>query len=307
MIYSALATDIVDFGGSKSNPRGDTPVTKITIHHMAGQDCALSHRDSSVQSSANYYIGSSGDICAGISEDRRAWTSSSRDNDFSAITIEVSNDSGAPSWTVSDEAYDALISLCADICERYGINPHFDGTPQGTLTVHKMFTSTECCGAYLWGKHSDGSIERDIKARMGQKIEPQPAGELYRVQVGAYKTRAYAERLKLKLENAGMQTYLAVTQGDILRVQVGAFRKKENAEALLEKVRGLGFSDAFITTNPNVSALKDTKTGKKSLDEIALEVIRGEWGNGANRSRRLREAGYNAEEVQARVNELMDR
>ena len=42
----------------------------------------------------------------------------------------------------------------------------------------------------------------------------------------------------------------------------------------------------------------------KPIDEVAREVIRGEWGNGAERKRRLTEAGYDYSAVQARVNEL---
>lgn len=44
---------------------------------------------------------------------------------------------------------------------------------------------------------------------------------------------------------------------------------------------------------------------KKSVDEIAREVIRGDWGNGADRVNRLNAAGYNASEVQGRVNQLL--
>ncbi len=41
---------------------------------------------------------------------------------------------------------------------------------------------------------------------------------------------------------------VAVSSGELYRVQVGAYRQKENAEAMLKKVKEAGFSDAFITT-----------------------------------------------------------
>mgnify|MGYP000584407430 FL=1 len=44
---------------------------------------------------------------------------------------------------------------------------------------------------------------------------------------------------------------------------------------------------------------------KKSVDEIAGEVIQGKWGNGAERKKRLTEAGYDYNEVQKCVNALM--
>ncbi len=55
---------------------------------------------------------------------------------------------------------------------------------------------------------------------------------------------------------------------------------------------------------------EDTPDGEgnltdEELDALAMEVIRGEWGNGAERVERLTGAGYNASEVQKRVNEIM--
>lgn len=43
---------------------------------------------------------------------------------------------------------------------------------------------------------------------------------------------------------------------------------------------------------------------EKGIDDIAYEVIRGDWGNGADRVNRLTAAGYNASEIQARVNAI---
>lgn len=42
----------------------------------------------------------------------------------------------------------------------------------------------------------------------------------------------------------------------------------------------------------------------KPLDEIAAEVIRGDWGNGADRKKRLTAAGYDYAEVQKKVNSM---
>lgn len=202
MVKSDLATKVVDFGTRNSNPRNQK-VCRITIHHMAGNlgavECAKMHMNTAT-SSANYYIGTDGTICAGVSEDRRAWTSGSRENDHSAITIEVANNSGAPNWTVSDKAYKACIALCADICQRYGIKPHYNGEKTGTLTIHRMFQNTDCCGSYLIGKHEDGSIERDIIEKMGGA-----SGKLYKVQTGAFAVKENAERQRDKLIDLGFK------------------------------------------------------------------------------------------------------
>lgn len=176
--YSPLCNEVVAFGAKNSNPRKNQ-ITKITIHHMAGVmdagNCARMHLRSS-GSSANYYIGNDGKICGGVDETRRAWTSGTGDgkntNDHMAITIEVSNSKHGnvdPRWPVSDAAYQSMIALCADICKFYGIVPHFDGTANGSLTIHKMFQSTACVPTFSevltkngWVKLSDIEIGDEI-------------------------------------------------------------------------------------------------------------------------------------------------
>ena len=44
---------------------------------------------------------------------------------------------------------------------------------------------------------------------------------------------------------------------------------------------------------------------KKTVDELAKEVIDGKWGNGEDRKKRLKAAGYDYAAVQARVNEML--
>ncbi len=166
--FSGLASQKLDFGTKNSNAR-KSKVSKITIHHMAGDmgayNCANMHYNGNC--SANYYIGSDGKICGGVREDRRAWTSSSPDNDHQAITYEVANDTRAPNWTISKAAYDSMIALSRDICSRYGITAKFDGTSGGSLTTHDMFAPTACPGPYIKGKLKDGTIERDINGGGG--------------------------------------------------------------------------------------------------------------------------------------------
>ena len=46
-------------------------------------------------------------------------------------------------------------------------------------------------------------------------------------------------------------------------------------------------------------------TPEKTVTDIAKEVIAGKWGNGAERKRRLTEAGWNYDAVQAEVNRIL--
>lgn len=144
---------------------------KITIHHVAG-NCSVetlgaTFAAASRGASANYGIGSDGRIALYVDESNRAWTSSSRENDSQAVTIEVANNSGKPNWTVSDKAYAALLKLCEDICRRNNIAEiNFTGNASGNLTMHKYFAPTECPGPYLEPRFKD--IAAEINKRLGK-------------------------------------------------------------------------------------------------------------------------------------------
>lgn len=141
-------------------PRADE-IRKITIHHMAGNMSLealgdlFSDRDR--RSSASYGIDSAGRVGLYVEEGNRPWTSSSRENDHQAVTIEVANDETGGDWHVSDAAYETLIALCADVCRRNGIpSLTYTGDETGTLTIHKMFNpETECPGPYLESRMAD--------------------------------------------------------------------------------------------------------------------------------------------------------
>ena len=74
---SSLASESINFGDKVSSPRPQNAIiSKITIHHMAGnckpENSANMHL-SQGKASAHYYIGTDGKIVSGVSENRRAW------------------------------------------------------------------------------------------------------------------------------------------------------------------------------------------------------------------------------------------
>ena len=146
--------DYTKISPNKSNRTGK--ISKITIHHMAGnlsvERCGDVFAPSSRQASSNYGIDTEGRVGLYVPEEYRAWTSSNRDNDNVAVTIEVAND-GGENWHVSDKALQKTIELCADICKRNGIKKlNFTGDKTGNLTMHKYFAATNCPGPYLESK-----------------------------------------------------------------------------------------------------------------------------------------------------------
>lgn len=291
---------------NKSSPRNHK-IDTVTIHCVVGQ-CSVEtlgnvFAPTSRQASSNYGIGYDGRIGMYVEEKDRSWCSSNAANDNRAITIEVASDTKEP-YAVNAKAYAALIDLLVDICKRNGIKELVWSTNKAdrvnhkngcNMTVHRDYANKSCPGTYLYERHAQ--IASEVNKRLGStniKPEPEkPSGGLYRVQTGAFKSKANADAMLAKVKAKGFDTYM-VKVGDLYKIQVGAFKVKANAEAMMKKLQAAGFS-AFITTEEGAG---------KSVDELAREVLQGKWGNGAERKKRLEAAGYDYAAVQKKVNQL---
>jgi hypothetical protein len=309
---------LVDYTKISPNSSARTAkISKITIHHMAGnlsvETCANVFQDTSRQASSNYGIGTDGRIGLYVDESRRAWTSSNRDNDNCAVTIEVANDGGSPNWHVSDKALEATIALCVDICQRNGIAKlNYTGDKSGNLTMHKWFASTLCPGPYLESKfpHIAEEVNRRLSTVQnnsattdtGANEKPDSGasdGVLWCVQIGAYTHKKTAETRAKSAEAEGFE-FSAVESEGMYKVQSKGYANKADANKLLSEVKKAGFT-AFVNTR----AADKASTAKKSVSRIAQEVIWGQWGNGADRKKKLTAAGYDYDEVQNMVNKLL--
>jgi hypothetical protein len=152
--------------------------------------------DPARQASANYGIGFDGRIACYVEEENRSWCSGDRENDHRAITIEVANCGGDPDWKVSDQALEATIALCVDICKRHGLRLNYTGDKKGNLHMHKWYQPTGCPGPYLASKFP--YIAQEVNRRLtGEK------DVFYRVQVGAFNEKKNAEAMQDKLRKQG--------------------------------------------------------------------------------------------------------
>ena len=70
-----------------------------------------------------------------------------------------------------------------------------------------------------------------------------------------------------------------------------------------QKAFGVAYAKGILKTL-GITAQEPAQT-KKSIDEVANAVIRGDYGNGRDRREALEKEGYDYNQVQARVNELM--
>ena len=254
-------------------------VTRIIPHHQAGNLSlgTLGNVMASRGSSATYGIDSNGNIGQYVKESERPWTTSSWDADCCAVTIEVANDGGAPDWHVSDKAIESLINLCVDICKRNGIaSLNYTGDRNGNMHMHRWYSSTSCPGPYLGSKFP--YIASEVNKRLNGSAATTPS----------------------KPTSTNLSKYTDEQLSDM--VIAGQFGNGDARVAAL----GSRYNSVQAIVNQKLSGSYSAPApAKKSIEDIAKEVIAGAWGNGTDRMHRLEAAGYNYNEVQSKVNQLM--
>lgn len=250
------------------NDRGNRKILKITPHHAAAVNVSLEGMGRVFQTreaSANYGIDSQGNIGMYVPEDKRAWTSSSAENDYQAVTIEISNSGAGPDWPISDKAWQSLINLCVDICKRNGIEELiYTGDKNGNLTRHNMFIATACPGPYLQKRFPELAKEVNKKLGMNTPVTPDPRPDIptiYRVQVGAYSVEANATKIKDKLVKDGYSTFMVQTDG-LYKVQVGAYTVEANAIKMEKELKSKGYQ-TYITSKTGTVIDKSIKQGSR--------------------------------------------
>ncbi len=149
--------------------RDGKKITRITIHHMAGnlsvEQCGQVFQTR--PASANYGIGTDGRVGLYVEERYASWANGNFDSNQRSITIELANDRTGGNWHVSDTAINKCIALCVDICRRNGIKRlNFTGNRDGNLDMHRYWMATTCPGDYLASKFS--YIANEVNKQLGQ-------------------------------------------------------------------------------------------------------------------------------------------
>lgn len=106
-----------------------------------------------------------------------------------------------------------------------------------------------------------------VVAESGATLKKSAENVFYRIQVGAFSLKAYAEAFLKKVKAAGFSDAFITTakvEGKVVyRIQVGAFSAKANANAYLAKVKAAGFTNAFIVTVGKVDEKEAFAVGDK--------------------------------------------
>lgn len=237
-----------DYSAKHWNDRKGSGIKRIVIHHCASVLTVeqLGRIFQGKQASSTYGIGNDGRVGQYVPEEYRPWTTSGWEPDRNCITIEVSNSAVGGNWPCSDAAMTKLVELCADICKRNGIAKLYYDGKNGTLLRHCDYHATACPGPYI--KSKTQWICDQVNARLSGSYAQKPAasGTLYRVQIGAFSSKANADKLLAQVKAKGFEA-IEVKVGNLYKIQIGAYSQKSNADAMLAKVKAAGFS-AIIST-----------------------------------------------------------
>lgn len=221
---SSLAT-LTMLSPNYTSGRNGKTISRFTPHCVVGQATAkrigeiFQNRDR--DASCTYGIGLDGTIILIVEEKNRSWCTggdktvsgmTGSKQDYEAITVEVASDNYHP-YAFTSAAYESLVKLCVDCCKRNGkTKTVWKGTAEATeayaknglkademlLTVHRWYASKACPGDWMFSRMQAFSDE--VNRRLGAE----PSGDtLYRVQIGAYRVKANAERQLQKAKDAG--------------------------------------------------------------------------------------------------------
>ncbi len=116
-------------------------------------------------------------------------------------------------------------------------------TKMPAVLVEAGFLNTDADNRLLDENFNEAA--RAIADGIEETVNPEGQEMFYRVQVGAFRNRANAERLLEELNEQGFQGFLTYRDG-YYRVQVGAFRELDNAVRMEQRLRQRGYSTYLV-------------------------------------------------------------
>lgn len=165
-------------------------IDRISPHCVVGQ-CSAERigeifAPTSRQASSNYGIGYDGRVGLYVEEKNRSWCTSSNANDQRAITIEVASDTTHP-YAMRDAAYNKLVDLCVDICQRNGKKKllwfadknktlaYEPAADEMIITVHRWFANKACPGDWLYSRLGDLATTVTKRLRPSSNASTRPS------------------------------------------------------------------------------------------------------------------------------------
>ena len=250
--------------------RQGSKVNKIIVHHAATTDfdgIARTFQNPSRGASAHYGVGRSGNVDKYVDEANTAWHCGNWQGNLTSVGIENVNKSGAPDWAIDQATFDTLVELVRDIAKRHGLGKLVVGK---NLFGHKDFSATACPAA-LYGRLQE----------LADKVNGGTGGGAVPVPTPPRKSNE-------------------VIANEVLAGAWGNNPDRKN------RLIAAGYDYNAIQTIVNQKAGGSAPApSRPSNSVIADQVIAGAWGNNPQRAQKLAAAGYDANAIQALVNQKL--
>ncbi len=234
--------------------------SKIILHHtdsvgQSVEDIHAFHRDKNGWNGIgyNYYVRQDGTVYLGRGKEYIGAHTGGENADSIGISFEGRYDA-------SDNMPDAQVKAGGQLIA------YLKGIYAGLhVGAHRDYNATACPGRYFrfddviaaskpsGDSPSGGSSSGGPEGGDGGTIS---ADGLYRVQAGAFKEKANADK-QAKAINAKGFPVLIKNEGGLYKIQCGAFSNKENAHALKAKLLSCGFDAVVLGGKSGAYALID--------------------------------------------------
>lgn len=330
MTHSRYTTSI-ELSAYNGTSRNGHRVERVILHHMAGwfrTSVNFMKSRNSRGSCSTYAVGDGQMICL-IDEDFRP-SSTGWQNDQNAITFEIANSQIGGNWPVDERSLEIVACTIADISIRHG----WDDIRKGIeVRWHSQFSQTACPGPFVLSR-IDWIVARakQVRAELlgGSAPKPTPSGSTYTVVKGdtlsgiggktgvAWKSIASAngisapyvirpgQKLTIPGGSTPAPTPTPAPSQDLTAVARAVMRGDYgNGDDRRNRLRGAGYDPDAVQRRVNELLGGGGSSAPRDLTAVARAVIRGDYGNGADRRRRLSAAGYDPDAVQRRVNEIL--
>lgn len=240
--------------GNYTKGRDGRKIEMVTLHHMAGvlsaEECGRIFQQIGRCASANYGVGKNADVGLYVDESNTSWANANWDSNCRAVTVEMSNSKTSGNYPVSDAVLNKTIDLIVDIFKRNNLGKCVKGK---NLTWHSMYANTYCPGDYVRSKLD--YIVDEVNKKLNLETNNYNKSILYKVQVGAFKNKANAEKLANEIKNKNISTYI-INKNDLYKVQCGAYSDVSNARNMAQKLNNMGYSTYIENLNESTPTSK---------------------------------------------------
>ena len=273
----------------------------ITVHNTANDATAQNEISYMIRNNAYnsfHYAVDDKEIVQGLPLDRNGFHASDGSNgtgNRKTIGIEIcySKSGGDRFIKAEKNAVDLIVYLI----KKYNWNiscvkRHYDYAPDKKYCPHRTM---------------DLGWDRFLKM-ISDKLEDKPKDKPKELTIENITNKKVKLKIDAHLWNLDFNTYAEAKsvkqykKGDIIEVSAIANHPIGAKYYLTEYSYSKNIHNGF-----NVVDCEDyVEEEKKSIETIAKEVIKGKWGNGEERKKKIRAAGYSYTKVQNKVNELID-